>query len=175
MKKHFALLIGRFQPLHIGHVKMIVEALKHSDNIIIGIGSAQEANTYKNPLSYEYRKHLIKKVFPDALVIPILDRGLGNNSSWGEYVLATVKEQLGLTPDLIVTGEEERRTSWFNNIEQLVIPKYYDISATKIRDLLVENKFENWRLYTPSEIWNEYETIRETVVNSINNKETKSI
>jgi nicotinamide-nucleotide adenylyltransferase len=35
------LLIGRFQPFHIGHLKAIEQATSENDEVIIGIGSAQ--------------------------------------------------------------------------------------------------------------------------------------
>ena len=40
MNKKRGLLIGRIQPLHNGHIKVIQETLKEVDEIIIGIGSA---------------------------------------------------------------------------------------------------------------------------------------
>ena len=54
-----ALFIGRFQPFHIGHLKVILEASKKYKKIIIGIGSSQYCNTIDNPFTYEERKLMI--------------------------------------------------------------------------------------------------------------------
>jgi len=40
-----ALIIGRFQPFHLGHLLLIKEAAKEADIIVIGIGSSQESRT----------------------------------------------------------------------------------------------------------------------------------
>lgn len=44
-------VIGRFQPIHSGHVQIIQTALKENDRILLIIGSAKQAATYKNPWS----------------------------------------------------------------------------------------------------------------------------
>ena len=56
-----ALFIGRFQPFHIGHLKVIKWILKKYDKVIIVIGTSQESNTDKNPFSIEERKEMINK------------------------------------------------------------------------------------------------------------------
>ena len=43
MKK--ALILGRFQPFHFGHLNVINEVIKEGLLPIIGIGSSQEGNT----------------------------------------------------------------------------------------------------------------------------------
>lgn len=60
--KHYnlGLVIGRFQPFHKGHAYLIEKALKSSDKIIIGIGSAN-ANDENNPYSFELRKKMVEK------------------------------------------------------------------------------------------------------------------
>lgn len=49
------LVIGRFQPLHSGHILLIETALCENDRAVICIGSAQKAN----PLSVEERRRRI--------------------------------------------------------------------------------------------------------------------
>jgi nicotinamide-nucleotide adenylyltransferase len=52
------LIIGRFQPFHKGHLYLIKKALKQSEKIIIGIGSANVKDE-KNPFSFNERKKQI--------------------------------------------------------------------------------------------------------------------
>ena len=54
-----ALFVGRFQPFHNGHLKVIKSIIKENSSVIIGIGSSQESNTADNPFSYEERKRMI--------------------------------------------------------------------------------------------------------------------
>ena len=56
-----ALFIGRFQPLHKGHLQIIQSASKKYDEIIIGIGSSQYADTKINPFTSKERKLMIEK------------------------------------------------------------------------------------------------------------------
>lgn len=53
------LLIGRFQPFHLGHLAAVKFALTQVDNLAIGIGSSNRFNEKKNPFSAEERKEMI--------------------------------------------------------------------------------------------------------------------
>ena len=54
-----ALIIGRFQPFHPGHMYLIKKALSVADNVIIGIGSTNLKNA-DNPFSYEERLTMLQ-------------------------------------------------------------------------------------------------------------------
>ena len=61
-----ALYVGRFQPFHNGHLKIIQEILKSHSHVIIGIGSAQGKNTKENPFSAAERLAMIKLALKEA-------------------------------------------------------------------------------------------------------------
>jgi nicotinamide-nucleotide adenylyltransferase len=54
-----ALFIGRFQPIHKGHLKIIERYAKAGFFIKIGVGSANKENEKYNPLSFKERKEMI--------------------------------------------------------------------------------------------------------------------
>jgi nicotinamide-nucleotide adenylyltransferase len=54
------LLIGRFQPFHLGHLAAVKFALTQVDNLSIGIGSSNRFNEKRNPFSAEERKEMIE-------------------------------------------------------------------------------------------------------------------
>ena len=54
------LVIGRFQPLHRGHIALFKEALANARMIIIGIGSANVTNE-DNPFTAEDREILLER------------------------------------------------------------------------------------------------------------------
>ncbi len=63
MQKHPSVLfIGRFQPFHKGHEKLLSYLAKKYKKIIIVIGSSQARRTAENPFSAQERKLMIKKV-----------------------------------------------------------------------------------------------------------------
>lgn len=72
-----ALFIGRFQPFHNGHFKVIKEIAKEYEEIIIGIGSAQESYTLDNPFTAGERYSMISNALSRenirAHIVPIVD------------------------------------------------------------------------------------------------------
>ena len=55
-----ALVIGRFQPLHKGHIYLIKRALRIANKVIVGIGSAN-IHDIDNPFSVETRLNWIRQ------------------------------------------------------------------------------------------------------------------
>lgn len=50
------LLIGRFQPFHLGHLEAILFGLSKVENLWIGIGSSNKSHEMKNPFTADERK-----------------------------------------------------------------------------------------------------------------------
>jgi len=182
-QKPFSLgiMVGRFQTFHIGHEYMIRKAEAICGRVGIFIGSSQESGTQKNLYSYAQREAILRRVFVDRIdIFPLPDIGVGNNAAWGKYVLQNVYERFGQTPDLLISGKEERRVSWLDSIEgisvaELYVPKVIDISATQMRSYLIDGDMESWRRYTNPALWADYEILRAAVLNAQEHTETASI
>ena len=180
-KKAYSLgiIIGRFQVLHLGHVEMINKAIELCDEVGIFIGSSQESNTLKNPLSFEKRKEILETIFGDKVTIKALpDIGVGNNSAWGDYVLTKAKESFGRIPDLLISGKEERRTSWLSDsyqIAEIFVPKTIDISATKMIQFLLDDNKTEWQKYIDSRLYPYYDELRSIALEAQNNLKTSSL
>ncbi|OYT40215.1 MAG: nicotinamide-nucleotide adenylyltransferase [Candidatus Altiarchaeales archaeon] len=101
-----ALIIGRFQPFHLGHLLLIEEAAKHSDFIVIGIGSSQESHTKENPFTAQERRRMIERSLKIPKKFSIFDiPDIGNDELWVSHV-----EKLVPRFDIVYTnGELERR------------------------------------------------------------------
>lgn len=54
------LLIGRFQPFHLGHLDAVKFALSNVDELLIGIGSSNRFNEKRNPFTADERKKMIE-------------------------------------------------------------------------------------------------------------------
>lgn len=175
------IMVGRFQTFHKGHEYMIEKALKTCNRVGIFIGSSQESGTQQNPYTYEMRKKILQKIFQNEIqIFPLPDIGVGNNSTWGDYVLNNVTERFGKTPDILISGKEERRVNWFDSVDgvsvaELYIPKVIKISATEMRKYMIDNNFEQWKKYINSVLWDDFDKLREIVLKSMNNKKTASI
>ena len=177
----FAILVGRFQVLHLGHVDMIRKAQALADRVGLLVGSSQEAGTAKNPLSYAGREEALRAVFGDTVEIrPLPDIGVGNNSTWGDYVLTRVETEFGRLPDLLVTGREGRRVDWFSGprgrgIAELYVPKTIEISATEMRAFLEADDRVSWQQYAPEPLHPLYPMLRAAVLVAKDNLETASL
>lgn len=61
-------MVGRFQPVHKGHIEVVKYILQEVDELIIGIGSSQEGHTFENPFTAEERVLMIEKALKEAKV-----------------------------------------------------------------------------------------------------------
>lgn len=175
------ILVGRFQTLHKGHEDMINTALLLCEKVGIFIGSSQESGTSKNPFSYEMRKTMIKMVFGDSVTVcPLPDIGVGNVPEWGEYVVKNVVDVFGCPPDLFVSGKEERRALWLagpagEKIAEIYIPKTIDISASKLREYVIDGEKEKWKEYVDQNLFDMFDEMRKQLILSKDNDDTSSI
>jgi len=60
-----SIFIGRFQPIHLGHLHTIKQILDKGEDLIIAIGSSQYSHTPNNPFTGGERVMLIKRVLVD--------------------------------------------------------------------------------------------------------------
>lgn len=63
-----AVFIGRFQPFHLGHHK-VIEQYSQKYDLGIVIGSAEKSRTEKNPLNAEERQKIIQKCHPETDIL----------------------------------------------------------------------------------------------------------
>ena len=176
MKKYKrSLVVGRFQPLHIGHEAIINKALELSDNVIIFIGSADKEGTKDNPFSYETRKQMLELVYSEEIdnnkikIYPLKDIGVGNVFAWGDYLIEEVKKYTDKI-DLFVSGEEAKIDLWFNDNLKKEIDFYklsrdeIKISATELRKIIFENEYVEFKKYTNPKLYKYYSMIRLEII-----------
>jgi bifunctional NMN adenylyltransferase/nudix hydrolase len=113
--------IGRLQPLHIGHKAVIDRALERAHQVVILIGSANEARSIKNPFTYEERAHMVESLYryeveTDRIVImPIGNHG--SDDRWVSDVRQAVQDAVGTEKRVGITGFTKDASSsyldWF--------------------------------------------------------------
>lgn len=136
-----ALFVGRFQPLHKGHVHAIKGAMKKY-RVIVAIGSTNKADE-NNPFPFQARKKMLRAVFPRIKVIGMPD-------------CKTDKEWLGRLEkkarfDMVVSGSP-RAGKWFPGsvIEKPVMLDRRKYNATRIRKLIKSGK--RWQHLVPRKV-----------------------
>lgn len=124
-----ALIIGRFQPFHLGHEFLIQKALKENDSVTIAIGSSQESRTKKNPFTYEERKQMIKSCFKDALIIPCPD--FKRDNDWVKFLESKAKFDTVYSNNTLVSSIFSKK-----GIKTVKVKRIPKISGTVIRNLI---------------------------------------
>ena len=80
--------IGRFQPYHEGHHAMVDRIREDIDELVVGIGSADQSHTVRNPFTAGERIMMITKALAEfemtTYAVPIED--LNRNSVWVSHV-----------------------------------------------------------------------------------------
>jgi bifunctional NMN adenylyltransferase/nudix hydrolase len=59
-KFQYAIVIGRFQPFHFGHLRLIDEALRTAERVIVVVGSARQPRSVKNPFTLDERERMVR-------------------------------------------------------------------------------------------------------------------
>ena len=144
------ILIGRFQPLHKGHVNAIEFARDNSERLFVIVGSAEKSNQERNPFSFEERKRMIglalkgKKLQDNISIVPINDAR--NHTEWIKSIKNTIGEY-----NLIFTNDElTEKLFKEEGAEVLNVPLQdrNELSATEVRKRLELDK--EWEsLVTP--------------------------
>ncbi len=80
--------IGRFQPYHNGHHRMVEEIADEVDELVLGIGSAGDSHSPRNPFTAGERIMMVTKSVEafdvTTYAVPIED--LERNSVWVSHV-----------------------------------------------------------------------------------------
>ena len=135
------LLIGRFQPFHLGHLDALRFALSKVDKLWIGLGSSNKPLQKNNPFSAEERKEMILSSIDESMTqriqiyfIPDLE----NHIKWIELIDALIPKF-----DIVFTNDELTKHLYSKrDVEVLPIPfvKRDILSGTNIRNMIINDQ-----------------------------------
>jgi nicotinamide-nucleotide adenylyltransferase len=142
------LLVGRFQPFHLGHLDAVLFGLSRTENLFIGVGSSNKFNEKKNPFSAEERKEMIISSIESSMLgrvkifeIPDVD----NHDKWTFEI-----DQIVPKYDVVFTNDEFTKTLFKKrqiNVIPVVLKEREKFSGTNIRQLIIDDK--NWQDLVP--------------------------
>ncbi|WP_336135113.1 nicotinamide-nucleotide adenylyltransferase [Natronomonas amylolytica] len=82
------LVIGRFQPFHLGHRFLVDHVGEEVDEVIVGIGSAGQSHSLKNPFTSGERVHIVQDALDEldakTYLIPIAD--IDRDAMWVKHI-----------------------------------------------------------------------------------------
>lgn len=150
-----AVIIGRFQPLHNGHLSLFKAASNWADKIIILIGSANQPRTPKNPWTWVERGQIIEDYISSCLdpdtnnyyIMPLNDH-VYNDYDWLEEVQTLVYQNLdkNIKNEIRLFGHHKKGDS--SNYYLDMFPQWNfveiesenkDLEATVIRNMWFEH------------------------------------
>jgi bifunctional NMN adenylyltransferase/nudix hydrolase len=148
-KFQYSVLIGRFQPFHFGHQRLVEHALRMSERVIVVVGSDKQHRSVKNPFTFEERERMIRGALRNTeqartSVIGVPDSPY-NDSMWIASVQSGVDRLIaadGATPESVsvaIVGHLKDDSSYYLKL----FPKWQfvgfenveSMNATDIREL----------------------------------------
>ena len=138
------LLIGRFQPFHLGHLDAVLFGLSRTENLFVGIGSSNKSNERKNPFSAEERTEMIISSIESSMIdrLKIFDiPDVDNHEKWTFEIDQIVPEY-----DVVFTNDEFTITFFEKrkiDVIPVVLKDRENFSGTNVRQLITDDK--NWQ------------------------------
>ncbi|MCD8484048.1 adenylyltransferase/cytidyltransferase family protein [Candidatus Woesebacteria bacterium] len=150
-KYRTALIVGRFQPFHKGHLYLLREVAAMADHVVLAIGSAGESGTIDNPLSFAVRQQILEKVIATEglsekvlKIVPSYD--FPSDQEWVDKLIAAVGDF-----DVVVGNNE-----WTNSVleaagyqaKTIPLANREEWQGMVIRELM-RNGREEWKNHVP--------------------------
>jgi bifunctional NMN adenylyltransferase/nudix hydrolase len=148
-----AVFIGRFQPVHTGHMQVIKLALNSAHNVLILPGSANEARSHRNPWTYDERKLMISNNLSiddlkRVIFMPLEDSAY-NDTQWIKSVQDKVSQAINIIDidetlaKVALIGHSKDQSSYYLKMfpawSSIEAPNYYDANSTAIRNQYFSN------------------------------------
>lgn len=139
---HTAVLIGRFQPFHNGHLALLRQALHAAQHVVVVLGSAWQARSPKNPFTWQERAQLILgSLHADeaARVHCVPVRDYYDEPRWVQAVQAAVQSQVPANAHIALVGhfkdESSNYLARFPGWRLLSLPRQGAFDATPVREV----------------------------------------
>jgi nicotinamide-nucleotide adenylyltransferase len=142
------LLIGRFQPFHLGHLEALHFALSKVDKLWVGLGSSNKPPQKNNPFSAEERKKMILSSIDDSIrskieiyFIPDFE----DHKKWAEHIDTIVPKF-----DIVFTNDDMTKYLYSKRDTTVMAIPFTNrdvLSGTNIRDLILSD--QPWEEYVP--------------------------
>jgi len=148
-----ALMMGRFQPFHLGHLDLVRQILNDNDEVIIAITSSQFNYLPKDPFTSGERIEMIHNSLRDegidisrCYVVAIENQF--NVATWAGYLKSSLPSF-----DRVYSGNEYVSMLLRDSDIDVISPKFLKrekFTATAIRDLIINDG--DWRSCVPKAV-----------------------
>jgi bifunctional NMN adenylyltransferase/nudix hydrolase len=151
--KKYSVFIGRLQPIHFGHIKIIKEALSQTDQLIIVLGGHNLSLTPRNPWTTDERRKMIQLACEDEGIdfsrirITAVENNSYNDQAWLRNVRKAVEHTIlsEWSPDpfeVNLIGHKKDRTSFYIDLfpgwGNIGVSNHNGLNATDLREIIFE-------------------------------------
>jgi cytidyltransferase-like protein len=138
---NLCVFVGRFQPLHAGHVHVMRQALEHADRLVVLVGSSNRSRSSVNPFTARERIEVIRETLdydPRVLVTPIAD-SVNDANDWTHRVEAIVHAlKHDEAESVALIGHAKDASSYYLKLfprwASIDVEQHRELSATHLRD-----------------------------------------
>lgn len=138
-----AVIIARFQTpyLHEGH-KQLIDMVKESHaKLIILLGVSPIMGSRKNPYDYYTREKMIKKDYPEVIVLPISDHP--SDKTWSENIDNLLKSVFTAEQFCLFGSRDSFIPYYSGKFETVELPEHGDYNATELRKQYADKVFDS--------------------------------
>lgn len=154
-KYDLGVFIGRFRPLHVGHVYVINEALKQCENVTILVGSCFGPRSHRNPFTFEEVQGMVRgaisPIDQKRVLVQALEDFPYNDTIWMEQVQEKVSIASRKDAKVGLFGfKKDATTAFLDWFPQWTLTNLEEgnpaLSATVIRESLFLEDFTKFDL-----------------------------
>jgi len=144
------LMMGRFQPFHLGHLDLVRQILQECDEVIILVTSAQFNYLEKDPFTAGERIEMIHDSLKESNLdltrcVVLSSENQFNIATWFSYLKSMLPHF-----DKVYSGNDYVKMLLDDSQVEVVKPKFLERSvynATKIRKMIISG--ESWEKFVP--------------------------
>ena len=157
MKYNISVFIGRFQPVHLGHLHVITQGLEQADHMVVLIGSSGAPRSHRNPFTFEERREMVYNSIPSHMrkrvLIKSLEDAAYNDSRWIHQVQSQVTRaawEFGYTntPTVALVGHSKDSSSYYLKLlpqyDSVEVANFNHLDSTQIRNVYFSNIGHMW-------------------------------
>jgi len=164
--KRIEVFLGRMQPIHLGHIK-IIKKMKNPVIILVK-GAKSSLNKDKNPLSADVQIRLLRKAIPGIKVIIA-------KTGYLPEIFTDLRESAHNEVTKVYAGADRIKgyKAQIDSVnKKLEKSKQFDVafeeterftSATKVREIIRSGDLEAFKKLMPRELWDEFENLHKYI------------
>ncbi|MBB3056683.1 NUDIX domain-containing protein [Mucilaginibacter gotjawali] len=136
-------IIARFQTpyLHDGHKQLISQVEENHTKLVILLGVSPLLGSRKNPYDYYTREKMIKKDYPEVIVLPVSDNP--SDKVWSDSIDSLLKSVFPGEQFCLYGSRDSFIPSYSGRFETIELPEHGDYNATELRKQYADKVFDS--------------------------------